>query len=73
MDRLTPEDINATIEAFVRAISINTPIHRDANGNGPKHIGVVYWEDSVSLDDDVLPPYDHKITAALTKGNNDAT
>lgn len=73
MDRLTPEDINATIEAFVRAISLNSPIHKDANGKGPSHVGFVICEEGISLDDDVMPPYDHKITAALEKGNNDAT
>ena len=69
MDRLTPEDINATIEAFVRAISINTPIHRDAQGKGPMHTPIVIWEDAVCLDWEVLPPYDHKVTATLEKGS----
>lgn len=55
--RLTEEDINATIEAFVRAIAMNADIHRDKDGKGPKHCPVVIWEDCVSLDDDVLPPH----------------
>lgn len=35
-------------EALVMAIAIGAPIHRDKDGNGPKHCPVVIWEDSVS-------------------------
>jgi len=63
--RLTEEDINATIRAFVRAIAMNAPIHRDKDGKGPMHTPICVWEDCVSVDDEILPPYDPKITEKL--------
>lgn len=55
LTELTDEEMDKLSEAFVRAIAIGAPIHRDKNGKGPQHCPVVIWEDAVFLDWDCLP------------------
>ena len=55
--RLTEDDIKKLAELFVRAVTINAPIHRDKDGKGPKHCPCCIWEDAISIDNEVIPPY----------------
>lgn len=59
--RLTVEDIEKLAELFVRAISINVPIHRDKEGNGPKHCPVVIWEDALAVDIDSVKQHNPNV------------
>lgn len=56
MKRLSPEDINATIEAFVSALILGTdPVANEAHKVAP--CPVVIWEDVANLDLESLEPF----------------
>ena len=57
--RLTPEDIDKLAQLFVMAVTQGAPVHRDKDGNGPKHCPCVIWEDSLHLDAEAMPPMNH--------------